>query len=384
MTSTAYRAEDVPEARLAHGLRPARRRARPRGHRPVRGAGVDGRRVLDASATSPAGSPGSSTRSPPATTRRAAIRSGGPRGARCSRATAWSVPSRAARARPRGAARRRPRLRLRARRPRRHGARDRDLARGRLPGLRVAHGVAPGHRPGRDRPREPALRAGAARWSPSSFGRSSLADAVPRRRVTPSQRGRGVPPGRGGPARGVGRRGRGRRVRDEHGPRRAARPRARAAVARPPPALGPFRRDPDRRDESLVAERTSPGGCAASAAGSGSSILVTPEAAAADPAARAARRATTRRRRCATLAERDPARRRGAGARPGRASSSPRPTSTSRPSSGRCARPVPRFGPMRLGLPTAGDGTTTATFDVDGDDGRAVLAVTVDAGDGRA
>jgi hypothetical protein len=34
---------------------------------------------------------------------------------------------------------------------------------------------------------------------------------------------------------------------------------------------------------------------------------------------------------------------------------------------------------MRLGLPTAGDGATTATFDVDGDDGKAVLAVTVDA-----
>ncbi len=41
-----------------------------------------------------------------------------------------------------------------------------------------------------------------------------------------------------------------------------------------------------------------------------------------------------------------------------------------------------RFGPMRLGLPTAGDGATTATFGVDGDDGKAVLAVTVDAGTG--
>ena len=36
-----------------------------------------------------------------------------------------------------------------------------------------------------------------------------------------------------------------------------------------------------------------------------------------------------------------------------------------------------RFGQMRLGLPTAGDGVTTATFDVDGDDGKAVLTVVV-------
>jgi CubicO group peptidase (beta-lactamase class C family) len=39
---------------------------------------------------------------------------------------------------------------------------------------------------------------------------------------------------------------------------------------------------------------------------------------------------------------------------------------------------VPRFGRLRLGLPAAGDGSTTATFDVDGDDGRAVLAITLD------
>ncbi|HEY6570509.1 MAG TPA: serine hydrolase domain-containing protein [Candidatus Limnocylindrales bacterium] len=38
-----------------------------------------------------------------------------------------------------------------------------------------------------------------------------------------------------------------------------------------------------------------------------------------------------------------------------------------------------RFGSMRLGLPTAGDGVTTATFDVDVDDGKAVLAVTLEA-----
>ncbi len=37
-----------------------------------------------------------------------------------------------------------------------------------------------------------------------------------------------------------------------------------------------------------------------------------------------------------------------------------------------------RFGPMRLGLPTAGDGRTTATFDVEGQDGKAGLTVTID------
>jgi hypothetical protein len=37
-----------------------------------------------------------------------------------------------------------------------------------------------------------------------------------------------------------------------------------------------------------------------------------------------------------------------------------------------------RFGPMRLGLPTAGDGLTTATFDVEGEDGKAGLTVTID------
>jgi hypothetical protein len=37
-----------------------------------------------------------------------------------------------------------------------------------------------------------------------------------------------------------------------------------------------------------------------------------------------------------------------------------------------------RFGATRLGQPTAGDGRTTATFDVDGDDGRAGLTLTID------
>ena len=42
-----------------------------------------------------------------------------------------------------------------------------------------------------------------------------------------------------------------------------------------------------------------------------------------------------------------------------------------------------RFGAMRLGLPTAGDGRTSATFDVDGDDnGRAALTVSIDPDSG--
>jgi CubicO group peptidase (beta-lactamase class C family) len=41
-----------------------------------------------------------------------------------------------------------------------------------------------------------------------------------------------------------------------------------------------------------------------------------------------------------------------------------------------------RFGGLRLGLPTEGDGIATATFDVDGDDGRAALTVGIDPGSG--
>jgi hypothetical protein len=37
-----------------------------------------------------------------------------------------------------------------------------------------------------------------------------------------------------------------------------------------------------------------------------------------------------------------------------------------------------RFGPLRLGQATAGDGSTTATFDTFGPDGRAELALTVE------
>ncbi|HEY4189779.1 MAG TPA: serine hydrolase domain-containing protein [Candidatus Limnocylindrales bacterium] len=39
---------------------------------------------------------------------------------------------------------------------------------------------------------------------------------------------------------------------------------------------------------------------------------------------------------------------------------------------------VARFGPLRRGLPRASDGTTTATWDIDGDDGRAELKLTID------
>jgi hypothetical protein len=46
------------------------------------------------------------------------------------------------------------------------------------------------------------------------------------------------------------------------------------------------------------------------------------------------------------------------------------------------ADPSPRLGTLILGLPTAGDGTTTATWDVVGERGKATLRVTLDAATG--
>jgi hypothetical protein len=43
-----------------------------------------------------------------------------------------------------------------------------------------------------------------------------------------------------------------------------------------------------------------------------------------------------------------------------------------------------RLGALTLGLPTAGDGTTTATWDVTGERGKAILRVTLDAATGAA
>jgi hypothetical protein len=41
-----------------------------------------------------------------------------------------------------------------------------------------------------------------------------------------------------------------------------------------------------------------------------------------------------------------------------------------------------RYGTMRLGLPIAGDGTTTATWAIDGERGRVELRVTLDGAEG--
>ena len=148
MTSTAYHAADVPEARLAHGYVRRDGALIREGERPVRRAGVDGRRVLDRPRPRPLGRrvprrvprPRRPRGRPPAPARR--------RAGRCSRRTASScrsLPARPAHAAPvvdvmgYGFG-----LVVHA---------DTELgtivvARRRLPGLRVAHGLAP-----RDRPR---------------------------------------------------------------------------------------------------------------------------------------------------------------------------------------------------------------------------------------
>ena len=74
----------------------------------------------------------------------------------------------------------------------------------------------------------------------------------------------------------------------------------------------------------------------------------------------------------------DPRRRRVAVAGLARRRRRPAQTSIWSRSNGRCGPPRHASGPMRRGLPMAGDGTTTATFQVDGDDGRAELKITVD------
>ncbi len=153
------------------------------------------------------------------------------------------------------------------------------------------------------------------------------------------------------------------------------RDRRRAAVAEAAAALGPFRRDPDRRDESL-----SPSDLTWWLRGEHGwvrlSILVTPEA------RPRIQQLTLRAVHDPSPALRDLAERilraaaEPAPAWPGDLSTAPDLDVATFERSLRAA--VPRFGRLLLGLPTAGDGATTATFDVDGDDGRAVLAFTVD------
>ena len=294
MTSTAYLGRGRPRRPPRPRLRAARRRAHPRGRRPVRGAGVDGRRVLDRPRPRPLGrrlprrvpGPRRPGGRPPAPPRLAARDAAGP---------ALDPAAAARTARARGAGRRRPRLRVRALRPRGHGARDVDLALGRLPGLRLAHGLAPGDRPRADRRSATCATPRCRPAADEQLRVLVLADAVPRRRVLPSPVVERVPPDRRGAARALGRRGRRRGLRDEHGPRRAAGAAARGGRegrrrARPVPS----RRLAPEVSESpahlrLVAARRARLGPARDPRH--------PGAATADPAVRGHGRAATRRRR---------------------------------------------------------------------------------------
>jgi CubicO group peptidase (beta-lactamase class C family) len=157
------------------------------------------------------------------------------------------------------------------------------------------------------------------------------------------------------------------------------RDRRRAAFVEAATVLGSFARDPDRRDESISASdlawwlRGERGWVRLS-------ILVTPEA-----------RPRIQQLSARVVHDPSPALR-DVGERILRAAAGPAPAWPRELAVGpeldvgpieRSLRAAgPRFGPMRLGLPTAGDGTTTATFDVAGDDGQAVLAITVEAGTG--
>ena len=198
-----------------------------------------------------------------------------------------------------------------------------------------------------------------------------LADAVPRRRVRPTapvEALRAIAEGlleRWDDAR------RRRGLRDEHGPRRATRRSSRGAPSGSRTTWARSGATPHGR-RSRSRRPTSSGGCAGTAAGCASScsrrrsrdpriqrLELTPVH---DPS-----RALTE------LAERVLA---VAGstvpAWPADLVAGPDVDATAVERSLRAA--AARFGPMRLGLPTAGDGRTTATFDVDGDDGRAGLA----------
>ena len=142
-------------------LRPSRRGPGPRGEGPVRRARLDGRGVLLGARPRALGrrvpgrvpGPLRSRGSAPAPARVAARDAAGP--ARLRDGGSRRCPGR-------GAGRVRRRLRVRA--VHRHGPGPRHGREplGRVPGLRVQHGLAPGDRVGGDRPREPPLRAG--RW----------------------------------------------------------------------------------------------------------------------------------------------------------------------------------------------------------------------------
>ena len=180
MTSTAYHAADVPEARLAHGYvrrdgALIREGSDPYGALASMGGVFSSIRdlarwvagFLDAfpARDDPEGGH---------PLRRASRRE-------MQQAHRLVVPSLPARPAHAAARRRRHGLRLRPRRPRRHRAGDDRVARRRLPGLRVPHGLAPRDRPGRHRPRQPPLRAG-----PPGGRRAAAGPRPGRRRPAPA------------------------------------------------------------------------------------------------------------------------------------------------------------------------------------------------------
>ena len=165
-------------------------RAHPRGRRRVRGAGVDGRRVLDRSRPRPLGL-GVRGRVPrpgrpggrPSTA--AVVPPGDAAGPSIDPAVPSGAPG------PRGAGRDGRGLRLRSRRHVRHRARDGHPALRRVSGVRGAHDLAPRDRPWADRPGQPALRA-----VPAGRGRAAPRARARGRRAAPTGPVRRAPSGR--------------------------------------------------------------------------------------------------------------------------------------------------------------------------------------------
>ena len=268
MTSSGFDEDEIPAERLAHGYARAARTSCARAedvygalasmggvYSTVRGPRPVGRRV-PRRVPGPR-RPGGRPSAPPVVAPRDAavppVRRGGrgpprPRGARRSRRGGYGYGLWASVA---------------------TGRRDHRRTRRRVPGLRDAHGLAPGDGPRRHRRRQPPLRG-----RPSRRGRAARgAGGGGWRRRAPA-----APDCRGSPRppsvverllERLGRRGGRRVVRDEHGPRRAAR--ARAARPWRRPWRGSAARsalDDGSPARVRLGRRTGAGGCAASAAGS--------------------------------------------------------------------------------------------------------------------
>ena len=368
MASTGFHEDEVPAERLAHGY-VARwaTRSSARASDAYGALRLDGRPLLDGPRTSPAGSPGSSTRSRPATTPEE--RPPAPPG----------VAARDAAGPPRRSARSWRRMPPTRRRRSlaggygyglcgdvRRGARDHDRPRRRLPGLRVAHGLAPGDGP-RDRRRSRtcatrAPRAVADRAARGARGRGRRRRAPAR----PPVRGdRGAPAGRRWPARAAGTTPwptRAFAMNMDLDEPRAAPP---GGDARPPwSRSGPLEPDPDRPDESWSPAHAAWWLRGPRRLAAGRACSTTPEPRAADPGARRCASSGRRRRRCRPPA--DGARRpRPALDAPGWPAGLVPPTASPPTTSGaRCAPPRRASAPLALGLPVEGDGTTTATWEL--------------------